>query len=224
MAQFHFVEDYQNLVKKLMAEMPIDEAMSHAVGGHWEVMGERCADLLIENGFKSGMNILDFGCGSGRVALPLSKKITPNGFVGIDIVEELLQYAAGLCPDYEFVLNHSLKIEVADDMLDGAYAFSVFTHLLQTEILIYKNEIFKKLRSNGIFIYSFLELNNHWDMFLQSAGAHLAAGRPYPHLNMFLDRNQIEIMSQKVGFTVERFIEPSDPSGIGQSVVVLRKP
>lgn len=224
MAQFHFVEDYRNLVRELLERHDVDQAMSIAVGGGWEEFGPKLSEFVQSLGLESGMNVLDFGCGSGRLAYFLSQDLELPGYVGIDIVEELLQYAAAKCPShYEFVLNDdALNIPVAPGVFDFACAFSVFTHLLQTEIMIFSREVFKALKPGGTFVYSFLELENHWEVFSGSCDAHEQHGRPHPHLNMFLDRNQVAILARESGFKVSKFNESED--GIGQPSVVFNKP
>ena len=224
MAEFHFVEDYSKHVASMLAQFPVDVAMRLAIGGNFDRVGELCVKSLIAGGVKSGMDVLDFGCGSGRVALPLSNTLKLSSYLGLDVVPELLQYASKICPpDYNFLLNQSLDIPVETDSLDAVFAFSVFTHLLQTEIAIYQTHIFNKLRKNGIFIYSFLEIDKHWDTFHKSALAHYQHQKPFPHLNMFLDRRQVEFLASRSGFTFDRYIEPDDPEGCGQTTVILRK-
>ena len=63
MAQFHFVEDYEKLVARLVAKYPIDEAMSYAVGGNYEMFGQIEAALLKKVGLEDGMHLVDLGCG-----------------------------------------------------------------------------------------------------------------------------------------------------------------
>ena len=46
MAKFHFIEDYERHVANLIATHPIDEAMSLAVGGSYELVGGIEHDLL----------------------------------------------------------------------------------------------------------------------------------------------------------------------------------
>ena len=225
MAQFHFVEDYEILVKDLLSKHPRDDAMSIAVGGSYHEMGNKCADLLITHGLMENMNVLDFGCGSGRVCVSLSQKVDLNTLVGIDIVQDLLEYAAEKSPEnYQFIKSQSLNIPVEDDTFDYVYAFSVFTHLLQSEIYIYSYQIFKKLKSGGKFMFSFLEFDHHWKRFEEASIQHTIAGKPTPHLDMFLDRNQIEMMFSKLGFELLSYIEPMSDNGIGQSAVVFQKP
>jgi methylase of polypeptide subunit release factors len=93
MAEFHFVEDYERHVEALLEAHPIDEAMSLAVGGLYETVGAIESNLLRYLGLREHMSITDLGCGSGRLANALSKALTLN-YIGIDIVQSLLNYAA----------------------------------------------------------------------------------------------------------------------------------
>lgn len=226
MAKFHFLEDYEQHVKDLMEKHPLDEAMSLAVGGNWDGVGNLGADLLIHCGLEDGMRVLDFGCGSGRIASKLSKKVEVGSFVGIDVISDLLEYAKTVCPpNYVFKLNQSLKVPVEENSFDYVYAFSVFTHLLQTEIILYSHDIFKKLKSGGLFLFSFLEMDKHWSILEADAVRHLTYGKPTPALNMFLSRGQIIEFATRLGFKVTRFIEPeNDRYSIGQTIVLLKKP
>ena len=219
---FHFTVDYQRHVRQLMKDNDIDTAMRLAVGGSWDEMGSKLSKFVQEQGVSSGMDVLDFGCGSGRLAYALAKDVDLKSYVGLDIVKELLIYAEHKCPNnYKFLLNNSLSIPLKDTQFDFAFGFSIFTHLLQTEIMLYSKEIFDLLKPGGIFIYSFMEMDFHWNIFERDYITHKEYSRPYPTLNMFLDRNQVEIMAGKSGFTVEKFIEPQI---LGQSAVVLKKP
>ena len=48
MAEFHFVEDYERHVARLMRDHPIDEAMSLAVGGAYDIIGRIEAEALVK--------------------------------------------------------------------------------------------------------------------------------------------------------------------------------
>ena len=222
MSEFHFVEDYKTTVKRLVNEHGIEKAMDLAVGGHWQEMGIKLSKFVQSQGVKSGIDLLDFGCGSGRLAYALAKDVELKSYVGIDIIPEFLKYAGEKCPNtYKFILNNSLSIPLSSYQFDFVVGFSIFTHLLQAEIMIYSKEIFNLLKPGGTFLYSFLELDKHWDIFEQTHNLHKEYSRPYPHLNIFLDRNQVAIIADKCGFILEKFIEPEV---IGQSIVILKKP
>ena len=68
MAQFHFVEDCERHVRELEARYPIDEAMSPAAGGDYDGIGKTELEIVKFAGPVDGMNLLDPGCGRGRLA------------------------------------------------------------------------------------------------------------------------------------------------------------
>jgi ubiquinone/menaquinone biosynthesis C-methylase UbiE len=230
MAQFHFVEDYENLVKNLIKDHPMDEAMSLAVGGDWEKTGDLCSDVLLYAGLKNGMSVLDFGCGSGRIAHFISQKRKIPNFLGTDIVQELLDYAATKTPDhFRFVKHQELSIPADDRTFDFAYAFSVFTHLLQTETFIYMQDIYRTLKPGGKLVFSFLEFSepNHWHIFQDSVDRQKKS--TLPHLNALLARDQITIMAKNIGFSVTEFTSGSElrwkkgTVPLGQSLAILKR-
>ena len=136
MAEFHSVEDYQNYVRGLMAAHPIYEAISLAVGGSYDRIGDIEADIVSHYGLRSGHAAVDLGCGSGRLAHALGKRMEID-YTGLDVVQELLDYAKTKCPaNYDFVLNQKLSLPLPDRSVDYAFAFSVFTQLLHAETSI----------------------------------------------------------------------------------------
>lgn len=164
MAQFHFIEDYEKLVARLVADHPIDEAMSRAVGG---------GDYAI------------FG-------------------------------------HIEFEI-----LKAADRSADMVSAFSLFTHLLQSETFIYLEECVRILKPGGRIVFSILEFAEptHWAIFERTRNNARNAGGD--HLDMFMERSAIDIWAAKLGLSVERYLAPSWKTevghALGQSVVILRK-
>lgn len=228
MAEYHFVEDYERHVANLLKTHPIDEAMSIAVGGNYNVIGNIASQVVIYAGAKNADSILDFGCGSGRVASHLAKRINVKRYLGTDIVQSLLDYAATKTPKhFKFVLHRELSIPAKGSTFDLAYAFSVFTHLLQPEIYLYLRDVARVLKAGGTFVFSFLELSEpgHWHVF-QSTVDTLAAKLP-SHLNMFTERSQLSAWADHAGFKVIEFIDGGDTrwngEALGQSVAILRK-
>lgn len=228
MAKFHFVEDYEAHVRNLKKRYPIDEAISLAVGGGYETIGAVAADIVVGAGLKSGMSALDFGCGSGRVAHALSKRVELEGFLGIDVVQDLLTYAASKTPQhYRYVKNNSLTIPAKADSFDFAYAFSVFTHLLHEETYLYLLEMHRTLKTGGTLLFSFLEFAAaaHWTVFEVSLEARKAGGN-LP-LNTFTDRNQLAVMARHAKFEIVDFVDGAEArwskEPLGQSICVMRK-
>ena len=228
MAKFHFVEDYEKYVRQLMRELPLDEAMSRAVGGDYDRIGGIECEILQHFGLRNGDIVVDFGCGSGRLAVHLARSCEVS-YLGLDVVQDLLDYAKGRCPKgYRFVKNTTFTMPVPDTSVDLFTAFSVFTHLLHTECYIYLEEMFRTLRPGGRVVASFLEFStpSHWGVFSKTVGEQRASA--VPHLNTFIERSVWQTWADHIGFEAVRFVDGTAapwPSGLilGQSLVVLSK-
>lgn len=225
MAEFHFVEDYERQVAALIDAYPIDEAMSLAVGGDFEVIGAIEFGILQHAGLAPGASVFDLGCGSGRLAVALSDSDIVREYVGTDVVQSLLDYAATKCrPEFRFVLNRKLTIPVPPNSVDIACAFSVFTHLLHHESFIYLEEMRRVVRPGGRIVFSFLEFAEpgHWLIFEQTVQTQ-RTGTSAP-LNQFIERNAIKSWAGHLGLEIETFIDGSTDTGsgaLGQATAIL---
>jgi ubiquinone/menaquinone biosynthesis C-methylase UbiE len=228
MAEFHFVDDYEKLVDNLLAQYPLDEAMEKAVGGLYEQIGQIEVDVLKQAGLRSGMSMLDMGCGSGRLAHALGKSGLHLQYTGVDIVQKLLDYATIKSPvHFSFLLHRALSIPAKSDSLDLVCAFSLFTHLLHHETYIYMQDIRRCLKAGGKLAFSFLEFaeDYHWQTFVVTVES--ARKKTSPHLNSFIERSAIEIWASKLGFSVEGYIgatQAVSPIGpLGQTTAILQR-
>lgn len=216
----HYVLDYRKHVHNLMAKYPIDEAMALAVGGHYDEIGQIAAEIVIRCGLTSSSSIIDLGCGSGRLAKHIGIRLPQIQYLGIDVVQELLDYAATRTPPhFRYLLNYEPNIPAPDASVDMVVAFSVFTHLYHEESFVYLRDIKRVLRPGGAAVFSFLETATHWPVF-----EHLVAGVGRPRtseLTMFMERSQIESWANHLGFRVQEY----DPGPhLGQTVAVLTRP
>jgi len=229
MARFHFVEDYERHVAGLLATYPVDEAMSLAVGGDYVHFGAIECAVLRHAGLADGMTLIDLGCGSGRLAAVLGARMRVF-YIGIDIVQSLLDYAATKAPpDYRFILHRELNIPAPDQSADMLAAFSVFTHLLPAETYLYLKDAARVLRPGGRLVFSFLEFAEpaHWAVFESTIDGQRRSASP--HLNQFVERGTIALWAEKLGYAVEGFIDAHaaawpDAPPLGQSIAILRFP
>ena len=228
MATFHFVEDYERHVAALLANHPLHEAMSLAVGGHYDDFKVILAEVLVQNGLRDGMRLVDLGCGSGRAAKGVSERVQIE-YLGIDIVPKLLDYAASVCPKhYRFKCHRELSIPADDASADMLCAFSLFTHLLHEESYVYLQESFRVLKPGGKVVMSFLEFAapSHWNVFVPTV--HNRRTNARAPLNMFIERNAIDVWCSHLGFERLEFVDCEDRRwngrAVGQSVAVLQKP
>jgi len=124
-------------------------------------------------------DVLDVGCGLGRIALPLSEKLGAQGsYTGLDVVRAYTDWCVeNLCLDPErFRFQHAdirtsfynpngatraedFVFPWADASFDLAIATSLFTHLLPGAALHYLSEIARTLRPGGRLFASFYLLD-----------------------------------------------------------------
>ncbi len=239
--RFHFVDDYRKLVADLISKYPLEEAMSRAVGGSFDALGELEKRLLIHYGLQPEHFVVDVGCGSGRLACALTSYLTAGRVFGTDVVQELLDYARGRCPPtWHFARVDGIRIPCRANVADFACFFSVFTHLLHEESYYYLLEARRVVKPGGHIVFSFLEYEHNWPVFEAGYTARIRK-EPTVHLNMFIGRDAIDAWAAHLGMSIvdiraasEAFIELSQPivyddgrrvervAALGQSVCVLR--
>jgi ubiquinone/menaquinone biosynthesis C-methylase UbiE len=206
---------YERAVANLTDRLPLDEAMSSAVGGDYDLVGRVEADLLERCGLKHRHSLIDLGCGSGRLAKHLGLRMPGMGYyLGTDIVQSLLDYAATQCPPrFRFVLHKELSIPAPDSSADFVVAFSLFTHLLYEQSFAYLADAVRVLRPDGKIVFSFLEMETHWHVF---EWARTRVNAPDEPLNMFMERSLIDVWARKLGLKIEAYVP------MGQTAVILR--
>jgi SAM-dependent methyltransferase len=219
----HYTKDYNNLVKKLIQELPMEEAMSVAVGGLYAEMGPVIVNVLKVCGLRDGMSVIDLGCGSGRVAKPLGAEMPNLDYLGLDIVPELLDYAKSQSPaTFRFQLNPDLGLPVPDGSVDIIFAFSVFTHLLHEESFLYLEDGVRALKSGGVFVFSFLDSRYNWQIFKDMVSNRRGQVSFKHHLNMLIERPMIEAWAQNLDMEIISS-DYGRSYGLGQSVAILKK-
>jgi len=238
-----FRESYPRLVRSLRRLHGTDEALKLAVGGQFEAVGFIELETLRYYGVKPDAYVIDIGCGSGRLAKPLSKYLSGR-YLGTDVVPELLNYARRTVgrSDWRFERTEGLTIPEKDGVADVVCFFSVFTHLLHEQSYVYLQEAKRVLKGGGMIVFSFLDFTvaGHWGIFEWTLRDLAVNAHP---LNMFMSKEAIRVWAERLGLQVESIVDGDKPSvplsepvtfdngqvmkglgTIGQSVCVLRKP
>jgi SAM-dependent methyltransferase len=209
--KFHFIDDYRNLVRDLMAQYPLPEAMSRAVGGSFGAVGEIEKQMLVAWGLQANHTLVDVGCGSGRLAKALRPHLQAGRYLGTDVVQELLDYARQGCPSsWQFQRVEDIRIPFPDNCADMACFFSVFTHLLHEETYCYLLEAQRVVKPGGHIVFSFLEYAHNWEIF-KGTYSMILAGRSNVHLNTFIGRDAIEAWTQHLGMKIVEIRAATDP-------------
>ncbi|MBM3668190.1 MAG: class I SAM-dependent methyltransferase [Actinobacteria bacterium] len=152
-----------------------------ALGGElFRELGERTARDAVELADLSpGDRVLDIGCGAGRVALALTRRLGEDGsYEGFDPAATDIRWCRRrITPRHpSFRFRHidlanaeynpgggqradEFRFPYPDDSFDVAIASSVFTHLLPAEVAHYLRETARVLRPGGRLLATFFLVN-----------------------------------------------------------------
>ncbi len=163
-----------DLIERLRGERgdlvpPMSAIFTGSVDG-FKSSGQAHFSHFVKHGALSpASQVLDVGCGFGRLAVPLTTYLNEDGgYEGMDIVPEAIEWAtqniSSRYPNFHFMLsdiynaeyNPQGRLEASeyrflydDDTFDLVIANSVFTHLLPAETEQYISEIARVLKKGG---------------------------------------------------------------------------
>jgi len=103
---------------------------------------------------KSGMSIIDCGCGPGTITIDLAGFITPGHVVGIDLEENQINLARDHALEQKvsnvrFEVGDIYKLPFPDNTFDAAFGHTVLQHL--ADPVKAAIEIHRVLKPDGIF-------------------------------------------------------------------------
>ena len=131
-------------------------------------------DLITYGGLESGDQVLDIGCGVGRVALPLAGFLgASGGYIGFDVsrraVNGCRRRFAHRRPDFAFVwldlrnadynaggavAETAARFPCDDASIDLAFAASVFSHVQMATVSHYLVEAARALKPGGRLVFT----------------------------------------------------------------------
>lgn len=134
-------------------------------GGKWDEdefyhTGEGVIDDLEERLASLGLTLagdqaIDFGCGVGRLAFPLSRRF--NTCVGIDIAQSMIDFAKSRLergPNCRFIVHNSPNLpQFKDRSIDFVYSAIVFQHIAPRYTLDYLKEFARTLKPGGTIAF-----------------------------------------------------------------------
>ena len=217
-----------------------DKAMELIVGGQYEQIGILEKSVLTTLGLHPSHNVIDVGCGSGRLPFAL-RDYLKGSFLGTDILDEALDYAKEKVkrPDWTFIETFETKIPTTEKEADFTCFFSVFTHLLDEDIFRFIQEAQRVTKEGGLIVFSYLdfEVPSHWTVFQQT----LANVNPNRVLNKFISKPAIRKWAEVLGLTLVHLYDGEESwiqltqefeyndgrvakgcVGFGQSIAVLK--
>jgi SAM-dependent methyltransferase len=216
-------------VDLLKGVMPHKEAMEIAIGGNFAEIGALELALVRHYGLTQDGRLIDVGCGSGRLAKPLSEWMT-GSYLGLDLVPDLIAYAKSIAarPDWRFEVVDHINIPDLDGTADMVCFYSVLTHLQHEQSYWYLEEARRVLKPGGRIVFSFLELCEPVHLQIFRDTVELAKQGAVAPMNTFIDRGTIAVWADELGMEIVDLRGGSDAitaeGALGQSICVLGKP
>ena len=102
---------------------------------------------LIKNNNDDWNNVLEIGCGIGRLIVPLADMHKNCNFYGIDISDKMIELAPK---------RDNIKYQELVNNLDFVYSMLVFQHIEHQEKINYINLAYEKLKVGGNLFFQFV--------------------------------------------------------------------
>jgi SAM-dependent methyltransferase len=188
-----------------------------------------------------GSDVVELGCGCGRIAYPLTGDWFEGSYVGVDIDQEMIEYCRKHFSKkrFSFVLSghesetyspgarvtkkNDAKYFIGEaESKDFIYSISLYSHLLERELDEYLRESFRLLRQGGLMYLTFfciehVKLGNRWTFSHRRGNSYIEDER-YPEAAVAYREGYIQDLVKKIGFR-EVSVIPRDI----QSALVARK-
>jgi len=112
----------------------------------WRTAENSAAYLL--GSLRSGMSLLDVGCGPGTLTADLAEKVSPGPTVGIDREPSVLAEAASRAPSVRFEVGDVYRLRFGDGSFDAVHGHQVLQHLSRPVAAL--SEMRRVLRPQGV--------------------------------------------------------------------------
>lgn len=104
---------------------------------------------------RSGMDLLDIGCGPGTITLGLAQAVAPGFIIGIDHDQTHIEMAKKLAAERRvanvaFHTGDALSLPFDENIFDAVFENDMFTHLSVQADMAAK-EVYRVLKPNGLF-------------------------------------------------------------------------
>lgn len=201
----HSLRGYREIWEQLAATE--ESALLHVAGYTDEARisyeAGRTLDMLRGTiGIRPGDEILEIGCGVGRVGQVLAPLV--KRWIGCDVSENMLRFAAqrlAALPNVQLVpISGNDLHPIPDASVDAVYCTVVFMHLDEWDRFAYVREAYRVLRPGGRFHCDNANLDSDegWEVFL--ASSKFPPGHRPLHLSRCSTLTELEVYLRRAGF------------------------
>ena len=172
-------DTFEGLTGRADPELPPHRLRSVGAGDFRSIGDNMVRHFIDPGGLRAGHDILDIGCGIGRMAIPLTRYLNAEGsYRGLDIrpgpIEWCRRHITPNHPNFQFdcaALRNTLysrraagdpatfRFPYPDDSFDFVVACSLFTHMLPAGAQNYLREMARVLRPDGRSFTTWFVLN-----------------------------------------------------------------
>jgi ubiquinone/menaquinone biosynthesis C-methylase UbiE len=230
-----------NLYEQLYETLTLANSDDDAVGrGSFDTIGKAELAVLRREGLQPAHTLVDFGCGTGRLAIHAIPALHEGRYIGIDISQEMLRrlderlktHAASETSRVSLMHQTSDAFQLADATVDMLCAFSVFTHMEHEDTYRYLRSARRIVRPGGRIVFSCLAMDTPLarSVFLESASGDMQA-RWATARNVTTTREMMTEIARLADWTLVRWYRGDEenvllpgsdaPLAFGQSIGVL---
>jgi SAM-dependent methyltransferase len=208
---------------------PREEDVALVGGGSLDVSSEFLRYLIQYADLTPDSDVLDVGCGFGRMAYMLAHYLNPRGsYQGFDILDHLIEWAQRTIttrfPNFRFqkvdVYNQfynpsgtqkssEFRFPYEDESVDLIFLTSVFTHMMPEDVRHYLDEFQRVLRPGGYCLSTCFLLNDESKPLIQAGISEVPLKHPLEQCSV----KSREVPEDAIGFEEPRMLEWIDERG-----------
>jgi len=176
---------------------------------------------FISRYLKKEFEVLDYGCGIGRIAKPLSNYV--NKIYGVDISKEMLTFAKDFCKDcnnIHFKHTEGTTIPLENSTIDFAYSILTLQHVEREDAFLILQEMNRVLKNHAKL---YITLQNILSEEIWNTFQKLATERKHrvPHRVRMYTFSEAEMFLSKAGFRIVEKISHPDSDGEESNLLIL---